>query len=272
MPNAKVNGVQIYWELTGDKDEPLVLVHGSWGDHNNWKAVVGELSKSFRVLTYDRRGHSQSERPAGQGKVQEDISDLAELIKYLNLSPAHIAGNSFGAAIVLKTAAQHPELFKSLIIHEPPLFGLLKDVPQAQSALQIAGERINDVVKLFKINEMENATRLFMETLGMGPGSWDKLPDAARQTFIYNAPTWFDEVQDEESLNMNLELLNGFNKPALLSNGDQSPPFFPLVIDKIANVLPHAKRITIQGAGHVPHISHPEKYIGMIKKFCTEVN
>lgn len=40
----------------------MVLIHGSWGDHANWQAVVPGLSESFRVLTYDRRGHSKSEK------------------------------------------------------------------------------------------------------------------------------------------------------------------------------------------------------------------
>ena len=106
MPIDKINDVNLYWELSGQTGEPLVLVHGSWGDHHNWDGVVGELSKAFRVLTYDRRGHSQSERPPGQGSVEEDIDDLIELINHLNLSPAHIAGNSYGAGIVLKTAAK----------------------------------------------------------------------------------------------------------------------------------------------------------------------
>jgi len=34
------------------------------------------------------------------------------------------------------------------------------------------------------------------------------------------------------------------------------------------NTIPHAKRITIEGAGHVPHMSHPEKYVEMVKDFC----
>ncbi len=58
MPIDKINGVKLYWELTGSGGDPLVLVHGSWGDHHNWDLVTEGLSKTFRVLTYDRRGHS----------------------------------------------------------------------------------------------------------------------------------------------------------------------------------------------------------------------
>ena len=272
MPIDKINGVKIFWELTGSKGESLVLVHGSWDDHHNWDMVVGEFAKTFRVLTYDRRGHSQSERPPGQGSVEQDIEDLIELINHLNLSPAHIAGNSYGAGIVLKTAAKRPDLFRSMIIHEPPLFGILKDNPNAQEALQILNGRIKAVLDLFAEGNLEKATEEFMEKIAMGTGAWEKLPEVAQKIFIYNALTWYDEMQDPQSLQIDLTTLSDFTKPALLSAGSESPPFFPLVIDKLMNAIPHAKRITIEGAGHVPHMSHSEKYIEIVSNFCFSVS
>jgi pimeloyl-ACP methyl ester carboxylesterase len=76
-------------------------------------------------LTYDRRGHSQSERVASQGSIEEDVADLALLITALHVAPGHIVGNSFGASIVLKLAVARPDLFASLTVHEPPLVWLL---------------------------------------------------------------------------------------------------------------------------------------------------
>lgn len=268
MTIDKINNVKIFWELTGDKGDPLILVHGSWGDHHNWDLVVGEFSKTFQVLTYDRRGHSQSERPSGQGYVKEDIEDLIALIEHLNLSPAHIAGNSFGAAIVLKTASKRPDLFKSMIAHEPPLFDLLKDSPNAQDALQIVNGRVKVVMDLIAGGHIEKATEEFMEKIAMGPGAWEKLPEVAQKIFIHNALTWFDEMQDPQSLQFDLTNISDFKNPALLSAGSESPPFFPLVIDKLMNAIPHAKQITIKGAGHVPHMSHPEKYVEIVRSFC----
>ena len=60
MPTITVNGVPLYHALTGEAGSPLVLVHGSWGDHSGWDPVVPVLARRFRVVTYDRRGHSQS--------------------------------------------------------------------------------------------------------------------------------------------------------------------------------------------------------------------
>jgi pimeloyl-ACP methyl ester carboxylesterase len=122
MPTTQVNGIHIHWEINGAIGDPVVLVHGSWGDHQNWAPVVPALSRAFRVLTSDRRGHSRSERPVGQGSVREDVADLAALLNELGHGPAHIIGNSFGASIVLRLAAERADLFRSAIAHEPPLW------------------------------------------------------------------------------------------------------------------------------------------------------
>src|SRR5204862_8024158 len=105
MPISVINSVRLFWEQTGEQGAPLILVHGSWGDHHNWDAVVPGLATMFRVLTYERRGHSQSERVATQGSIEEDVADLAALIAANHLAPTHVVGNSFGAIIALKLAA-----------------------------------------------------------------------------------------------------------------------------------------------------------------------
>jgi len=271
MPTDKINGVNIYYELMGSGTNALVLVHGSWGDHHNWDMVTGEFSKTFTVLTYDRRGHSKSECPSGQGSVEDDVADLIAIIEHLNLSPAHIVGNSYGAGIVLKAAAKRRDIFKSMVVHEPPLFGLLTDNPKAQSALRIVHERMKVVLDLIATGDLEKATEEFMEKIAMGPGSWEKLPEGVRTRFINNALTWYDEMQDPQSLQINLGALSIFKKPTLLSDGSASPPFFPRVIEKINNTLPHARRITIEEAGHVPHMSHPDKYVELVTKFCLSI-
>lgn len=267
MPSSRVNGIRIYWEIAGEVGDPMVLVHGSWGDHQNWASVAPALSKSFRVLTYDRRGHSRSERPAGQGSVHEDVADLAALLDELGHCPAHIVGNSFGAAIVLRLAAAQPDLFRSLIVHEPPLFGLLRDEPQAKNALAAVRERMSVVVSLLTASDWAGGARQFVETIAFGPGAWPELPEEVRETFAFNAPTWLDEFHDPEALEIDLSGLRGFAAPALLTMGDQSAPFFSLVVDRIAGAMRQATVRTYAGAGHVPHLSHPEECGRVVTEF-----
>jgi pimeloyl-ACP methyl ester carboxylesterase len=268
MPTDKINDVTIYWELSGQEGEPLVLVHGSWGDHHNWDNVVSELSKTFRVLTYDRRGHSASERKKVQGYMSEDVSDLIDLVEHLGLVPAHMAGNSGGAAIALKAAVSHADLFRSLLVHEPPLFDLLKDSPEAAPYMQTVNSRIKAVTALIENGEDEHAATLFVETIALGPGAWQQLPLQVQQTFIHNAPTFLDEIKDPENLYIDTSKLFHFSKPTLLTQGTQSPPFFRMVLDQLAKAMPNAQRRTFEGAGHVPQLTHPREYIEMVKDFC----
>jgi pimeloyl-ACP methyl ester carboxylesterase len=88
MATGNVNGVRLFYELSGTGEIPLVLVHGSWVSHHDWDFVVPSLADSFRVLTYDRRGHSESESLTRQGSIRKDVADLVALIEHLGLSPA----------------------------------------------------------------------------------------------------------------------------------------------------------------------------------------
>ena len=268
MPTAQINGVELYHQWSGHEGDPLVLVHGSWGDHHGWDLVVPALASSFRVLTYDRRGHGQSERPSGQGSIREDAADLAALIEQLDVAPAHILGSSFGASIVLRLATLRPELFRSLIVHEPPLFGLLKE-PSARDVLRKVEKRIQVVIELLEAGQLESGARRFFDTVAIGPGAWEQLPEEARQRFIFNAPTWLDENRDPEWNELDAALLAGFGPPALVTQGGQSEPHFPLVVEEVARALPEALRRTYPEAGHVPHASHPEEFVEVVTSFLA---
>jgi pimeloyl-ACP methyl ester carboxylesterase len=267
MPTARVNGVALYYELTGS-GEPLVLVHGSWTDHHGWDPVSATLAQSFRVLAFDRRGHSDSERPAGQGSVFEDADDLAGLIDDLGLAPAHVAGNSFGGAIVLRAAIRRPDVFRSLIVHEPPLFPLLAG-SEHDAALAEVQRRIGAVVALVEGGDHEGAARLFAETIAFGPGAWDeRLAPDMRATFIANAPTFLDEARDPDALQLDRDALARFDKPALLTSGTESAPFFGPVVDLVSEPLPRSERVTIDGGDHAPHASVPERYVELVTAFA----
>ena len=168
MPEAEANGVRLYYEADGG-GESLVLVHGSWVDATRWRLVVPGLAQSFRVLVYDRRGHSRSERPDAAGSVDEDGDDLAALLETLDLAPAHVVTSSYGGNIALRLATRRPEIFRSLCCHE------------------------------------------------------------------------------------------------------QSPPMFAAVIDRLIELIPNSSQETIDGAGHAPQLTHPERYVELVTR-ATRLN
>lgn len=269
MPQARVNEVELYYELTGS-GEPLVLVHGSWGDHNAWRFVAPTLADSFEVLTYDRRGHSRSERPAGQGSIHEDVLDLAGLVEHLGLAPAHIVGTSFGGSIALRLAAQQPEAFRSLSVHEPLLFGLLEEADWHVTGGEYT-QSAKSILEKLRRDDTVRGARQFIEEIAVGYGGWDRLPEGVRQTFIQNAQTWLDEQSDPDWDKIDLDSLADFPHPVLLTRGERTKIYFPPVVEKLSRTLPHAEQQAIRGAGHVPHITHPAEYAEAIAAFVAQV-
>jgi len=266
MGQAKANGVSLYYELNGT-GAPLAMVHGSWVDSANWGLVVPGLAESFKVLVYDRRGHSHSERPGTRGSVDEDGDDLAALLEALDLAPAHVVTNSFGGNIALRLAGRRPEVFRSLTCHEPPLWGLLENDPESQPMLQQGAHSLESVGKRIAEGDHEGAARQFVEEVAFGPGAWEnELPPEVRSTFVHNAPTFLDELQDPNALNIDRDLLARLEMPVCLTEGSESPPVFPRVIDRLAKLIPRVTRDTIQGTAHVPQLTSPESYIEVITR------
>jgi pimeloyl-ACP methyl ester carboxylesterase len=270
MPALRVNNISLNYEVNGGEVDSIALVHGSWVDHHNWDLVVQPLSQSFRVLTYDRRGHSQSERPDGQGNIQEDVEDLAGLIEQLHLGPAHVAGNSYGAIIVLRLAMSRPDLFRSMALHEPPLLGLLMTSEEGRQLHAQTTEGISGVAQQLVNGDSEGGARRFVEEVALGPGAWDRLPPPVQQCFVTNAPTFLDELGDPGGFNIDLASVAKLRVPTFLTRGDQSNPFFLHIARTLANALPHCEEHVFSTAGHVPHFTHPSEYVEAVTAFIKK--
>ncbi|QFQ98937.1 alpha/beta hydrolase [Streptomyces phaeolivaceus] len=292
MPWAKANGVELFYKTAGPSSgDPLVLVHGSWGDHHNWIQVLPALTERFRVLVYDRRGHSRSERPPGQGTRREDEEDLAALMETLGFAPAYVAGNSFGASTTLGLATHRPDLFLGLVAHDPPLTGIVGDGPAATGAgvdvsaapdphadadarphplLTDIAEKFDSVLAHLRADDFPAAARQFTDEIALGPGTWDRLPPPVQQTFLANAPTFLDEHDDPHWADLDLPRLAAYTGPALLTNGTAGLPWFAPITHRLVEALPQAATHSFEGAGHIPHVTHPEAYARVVTAFVEE--
>jgi hypothetical protein len=67
-------------------------------------------------------------------------------------------------------------MFRSLIVHEPPLLDQFPDDPTISPMLNEGKRREEAVVKLLESGDVPGGTCLFVETIAFGPGAWDKLP------------------------------------------------------------------------------------------------
>lgn len=82
-----------------------------------------------------------------------------------------------------------------------------------------------------------------------------------------NALTYLDELHDTEWQFVDEAALARYDGPTLLTSGDQSPPMFRHIERRLAKLLPQATRIRYAGAGHIPHVTHPEEYVATLVDF-----
>ena len=270
MSTINVNGVKLAYDEAGT-GRPVIWVHGSWTDRQGARLVAPLLAERYRMITYDRRGHSQSERPPGPHGVMAHVTDLAELIEQLDARPAHLVTNSMGGEIALKLAMHRPELVASLCLHEPPLYGIVADDPQIEQELQDLQARFDRVRAELQRGNHETAARMFMETVAIGPGAWDALPEPSRQTFTQNAPTALDDVNDPTRGTLDLSRLALLTFPVLLTVGGRSDPLAAAISARLADALPNPVTYTFEDAGHIPHLTHPDLFAAVVKGFLDDV-
>jgi pimeloyl-ACP methyl ester carboxylesterase len=136
--------------------------------------------------------------------------------------------------------------------------------------MQTMGEEIAAVLAKIAAGEHEAAARQFVDEVALGPGIWEnEVPAEQKAMFVRNAPTFLDECNDPNGLAVDLEAISSFEHPALLTQGDQSPPFYSKVIDVLMEALPNAERRTIKGTGHVPQLTDPEGYAEIVEQFIS---
>lgn len=113
-------GDTVFCEVTGH-GPPVVLTHDGILHRETWDAQFESLSRSFRVVRWDRRGYGRSDEPHG---AYDSAGDLARVVASFTDPPAILVGCSFGALLSLQCALDRPDLVAALVLVGPIVSGL----------------------------------------------------------------------------------------------------------------------------------------------------
>lgn len=117
MSYADLSQARLYYVIDGPADAPVLVLSNSLGTcADMWARQVPELSRHFRVLRYDTRGHGKSSIPDGEYRFDQLAGDVAELLDGLGIARAHFCGLSMGGPTGIALALAHPERVDSLIL------------------------------------------------------------------------------------------------------------------------------------------------------------
>jgi pimeloyl-ACP methyl ester carboxylesterase len=115
MSHADVNGVSLYYEEQGT-GEPLVLLHGGLGAGAGFEAIMPTLCAGRRVITVDLQAHGGTADVDRPLRPEIMAGDIAALIEHLGLPRADVMGYSLGGFVALRTAIQHPQRVRRLVL------------------------------------------------------------------------------------------------------------------------------------------------------------
>ncbi len=195
MPYATANGVRLYYEERGS-GTPILGLHGAGSSALFWEEAAEKLSELGRVIIYDRRGCTRSERPEPYEitSVREHADDARALLRELDAEPAILIGRSYGGTVALDLALRHPESVLALALLEAGPMGLSPEYDAWFTSLR---DQLEELAAQDRIDAVGEA--VLREVLG----AWEELPAAYREVFTANSPALLAEIRGEERLTDN---------------------------------------------------------------------
>lgn len=254
---ASRDGTRIAFEKTG-AGPALVIVGGALSDRNGGKPLAAALAERFTVYVYDRRGRGASGDTKPYG-VDREIEDLDALIEHAG-GKAYVYGVSSGAALALHAAAKlGPAKMPRLALFEPP-YG------QDQRQFDEQKERVHQLVKTGKPGD---AAAYFLSAIGIPPPALEEMK---------RSPNWESMKKMDFTLEYDYAVLGNGNVPdsvklvtvpTLVMDGEKSIGFLRPTADRIAELLPNARRKTLEGQSHQ---AAPEAVAPPLAEFFGEGN
>lgn len=250
MPKLNRDGVNIHYEVHGD-GPPLLLTHGYSATAQMWRPQVEPFSKKFKLITWDMRGHGQSDYPDDQGAYSEEatVADMAAILDAVGARRAIIGGLSLGGYMSLAFHLKHPTRTRALLIIDTGP-GYKKD--EARDGWNATS------LKTAERYEKDGLARLAAGSEEMRTASHrsaDGLVRAARGMLTQRDARVINSLPD-------------IAVPSLVVVGANDTPFLA-ASDYMASKIPGAKKAVIPDAGHSANLDQPAAFNTAVLDFLA---
>jgi len=257
VPYAEINGQRIYHEDSCGQGLPLVLAHGFLMDHEMFAPQVAALGSRHRLVTWDERGHGQTETTAEDFTYWDSAEDLRGLLDTLGIARAVVGGMSQGGFLSMRFALRYPERVVGLVLLD------------TQSGLEDA-EKLPQYEMVTDVWATEGPSDMIADTVAaiiIGPGrpespawmaKWKARPkEGVRQ--IFRTLVTRDDITAR---------LGEIGAPALVVHGEEDLAIPIAMAEALASGLPNAlPLVRVPGAGHAANLTHPEPVNAAIAGF-----
>ena len=269
---AEVNGTKLWYEVAGSGD-PIIFVHGNFGDNRHWDFQIDNLSDSFKVIRYDVRGYGKSSIPDSV-EIYRDCDDLKGLMDYLEIEQANICGVSMGSGIAVDFALEYPEYCISLIPIGPWVSGYGSGqyrTTASDSMFYIFGKTIELVLS----NGPKEATDFWWT------GNHEINNTVVKQRTLDSLLTmgyeysWFNFLNPSGRTSIEppgVERLNEINIPTLIITAEYDIQACKEVTELLQKRISNSKTINIKNAGHLMNMDNPKEFNQLLSEFINSLH
>lgn len=259
------NGLDLHYLDWGNQSaRPLVLLHHINTQGHTWDEFARNMSRDYRVLALDMRGHGDSGWSATGDYTTEDYaSDVTALMSQLDLNDAILLGGSTGGRVALAAAAMNPERVSALIMED---VGAVRPPSIAQgftTQLERGDPEFDTVEEWAASLQGQNQRTPARHFLHLARHGTRPLPNG--KLGLKRDPALLDDMRPLELWHY----VESVDAPILLILGSESTIVGEDQQTRFREIDSSVRIETIQGAGHIVVHDRPEEFERTVREFLT---
>ncbi len=240
--------------------QPLVILHGLFGNSDNWQTHANKLSEYFRVILVDQRNHGRSD---WSNEFSYDLmaADLDELFIDLNLKKVILLGHSMGGKTAIRFTQLYPSKVEKLIVVD---IGV-KEYPMHHTEI-LNGLHSIDLNTVTTRSEAEEILSKYISSNGVRQFLLKNLYwiEKGKLAWRMNIPILEKEMKAILAPLPEIEILNS----TLFIRGMLSNYILDEDIQTLEDQFTDFQLVTIENAGHWVHAEAPSIFIEKVLEFC----
>ena len=243
---------------------PLLVLHGLFGSARNWAGHARSLAETHHVYALDLRNHGSSAR-AMTMTYEEMAEDVAEFIAEQGITDPIVMGHSMGGKVAMQLALAEPDLIKALIVVDiaPVSYGHdMLDYIAAMQALDLSGEQRRAELEEELRDEVEDPgiTAFLMTNLERADGGFQWRINLTAISAGMSAISAFSPPPGA-----------AFGSPTVFIAGSSSTYIRDSHRERITELFPESRTVTIKDANHWVHADQPEAFLKTVNAFLGAV-